>query len=318
MGRHRCCAFAVFYIYALSRPGILSSPSLAPPPPRPAAEMTFSTEYQFDSIDADIILLATEMDHSTEFHVHKCILAAASSIFNDMFSLPQNPDERYPDKIPVIPVTEHSRVIDALLRYVYPVSPPVIESLDDLSLVLDAAVKYDCSTAIIALRALLVSVRFLRSSPIRVYAIACRYGLDEEARLASRHTLSVNLFDGTPSRDLRYITAYEYHQLLSLHKNRSSAAIALLQIPRETKCMQCNGSAFTMDDPPKWWSEFEKKARAELMVRPTTDVIFGMEFLFKAAQASGCSRCPESVLDSWKFLQYLKESIDALPSTVTL
>ena len=49
---------------------------------------------------------------------------------------------------------------------------------------------------------------------------------------------------------------------------------------------------------------------------PTTDVVFVMEFLFRAANKAGCPRCLESVLDSWKFLQDLKAAIDALPETI--
>jgi len=71
-----------------------------------------------------------------------------------------------------------------------------------------------------------------------------------------------------------------------------------------------------MNDAPRWWYQFEKAAKEELEKRPTTGVIFDMEFLFKAAREAGCSRCPESVLDSWKFLKRLREAIDDLPSTV--
>jgi len=80
--------------------------------------------------------------------------------------------------------------------------------------------------------------------------------------------------------------------------------------------MQCNGSVYTLDGSPKWWFQFEKAAKAELAMRPTTDVIFEMEFLNDVVKEADCSRCPESVMDSWKFLRDLKGSIDALPATL--
>jgi hypothetical protein len=83
--------------------------------------------------------------------------------------------------------------------------------------------------------------------------------------------------------------------------------------PASNKCMQCNRS---VHGSPKWWFEFEKAAKAELAVRPMTDVIFGMQFLFNVTQATECSRCPESVLHSWKFLQDLKGSLNALLATL--
>lgn len=274
---------------------------------------TMTVSYQFDSADADVILLTTEADCSTEFHLHKCILAAASPFFYAMFTLPQDS----PKGLPVVPVTETSHELDTVLRYIYPVPDPVIASLDDLAATIGVAIKYDFTTAISTLRQLLVSRQHLLKAPIRVYAIACQYEFEEEAQIASRHTLNVNLLNATPCKELKYISGYDYHRLLALHLRRSAAALDLLTAPPDLKCMNCNSSAFTVHDAPRWWYEFERGARAEVAARPTTDVIFGMQFLFRAAQAAGCTRCPESVLNAWKFLESLKGAIDALPSTVT-
>jgi hypothetical protein len=57
-------------------------------------------------------------------------------------------------------------------------------------------------------------------------------------------------------------------------------------------------------------------ARKELAAKPTTDVIFEMAFLAKAADSTGCQRCSGSVLDSHVFLGELKRKIDALPATI--
>ncbi|KAF4619703.1 hypothetical protein D9613_004845 [Agrocybe pediades] len=279
--------------------------------------MAITLDYNFDAPDADIILLSSDSaGGSTEFHLHQCILSAASPFFHDMFSLPQG--DHFTGKLPVIPISEPAHVIDILLRFVYPISRPAIASLDELCLVLGAAVKYDFGQAILSLRTLLLTPRFLRSSPIRVYAVASQYDFIEEAEVAARHTLSVSLLDAPPCEDLKYINAYDYHQLLRLHQDRSAAAVSLLKTPENVKCMQCNGSVFTMHDAPKWWSHFENAARKELEKRPTTDVVFGIDFVFKAARESGCSRCPESVLDSWKFLAGLKEVIDGLPAMISI
>jgi len=276
--------------------------------------MTIS-HYQFDSPDADVILLTTEVDCSTEFHVHKCILAAASPFFHDMFSLPQGDDDKH--NVPIIPVSESSKALDTVLRFVYPVSPPIIDNLDDLSAALSVAIKYDLASVILTLRKFLISPRFLQTSPVRVYAIACHYEFEEEARVASRSTLNVNLLDAKPVAELRYMTGYDYHRLLQLHRWRTDGLLQLLpEIPENLKCMQCNGSTFTMNDAPRWWTEWVKRAREEMRLRPTTDVIFGLDFLFGVAQKAGCTRCPGSVLDSWRFLKSLKEDMDRVPGCV--
>jgi hypothetical protein len=268
--------------------------------------------YQFDAPDADLILVSNSPD-ATEFRVHSCILSAASPFFKDMFSLPQ-PSSPLP--VSVIPVSELRSTLDSLLRFVYPIPDPPLPTLDALNPVLGAAIKYDFTAVINTLRNLLISPAFLHSSPSRVYAIACRYDLPDEARIASRHTLAINVLDSPLSDDLKYITAHAYHRLISLHRRRAQSALALLKVPEEVKCMQCNGSSYGVFAPPKWWLEFERRAQEELRVRPTTDVIFEIGFLARVANAVGCPRCPGSILDSYVFLEGLKKQIDELPSTV--
>ena len=268
------------------------------------------------SLDADIILISRQEDDPVQFHVHKCILASASPFFADMFSLPQSPRPSDETHLPIIPMSESRPVIAALLQSIYPVEDPKIDSLDELVPILAAATKYDITPVISMLGKILVSLPFVETEPARVYAIASRFDMEEEAKIASKYTLNVNLLEAPLSDDLKYITAHSYIRLLSLHRRRVDAAVAMLKPPQYVMCIQCNGSAFSVYTLPKWWYEFEKRARVELSARPTTDVIFGVEFLGQAVAASGCTRCPGSVLDSWKFLQELKDAIDQLPSTV--
>ncbi|KAJ3504370.1 hypothetical protein NLJ89_g7968 [Agrocybe chaxingu] len=273
------------------------------------------SKYQFDAPDADVILMTTEADSSTEFRVHRCLLSAASPFFSDMFSLPQGKTPR--EDVPTIPVPETAHVLDNILRFIYPIPDPIISSLDELTAVLAAAIKYDLVQAISAIRKILISSEFLKANPLQVYAVACRFDLDEEAKVASRHTLGIDLVEAPSIEALRHISAYDYHRLLKLHRYRSHAALELLNTaPENMKCMQCNGSAFTMDRKPGWWMEFERIARGRLEVRPSTEGLFEVEFLFMVARAAGCTRCPESVLDSWRFLKDLQRAIDALPATV--
>jgi hypothetical protein len=66
-------------------------------------------------------------------------------------------------------------VFTKLLSYVYPVPRPVIKSLDEVSCLLGVALKYDFVIAIEALKGMLVSPRYLKESPLRVYAIASNF-----------------------------------------------------------------------------------------------------------------------------------------------
>ncbi|KAG0703931.1 hypothetical protein DFH29DRAFT_413033 [Suillus ampliporus] len=268
----------------------------------------------FYAPDSDMLLLSSD---DVKFPVHRCILAAASPFFEHMFALPQPPDDpANEERRPVVPVSEPSSTVQVLLRFVYPVPHPTISSLDELSTILGVASKYDFLGVISYLRKQLISPAFLRDDPTRVFAIASRYDLEYEAQVASQHTLSITILDCPLSDDLRFITAHSYHRLLVLHRKRSENAQALLKIPEDIKCLQCSGPYYGAFVPPKWWKEFERMAKADLAVRPTTDVIFSMPFLSQAAEASGCGRCASSILNSHEFLSDLKQQIDELPSTI--
>jgi len=274
------------------------------------------TTYEFDAPDADLILRSND---DVDFRVHCCVLAAASPFFRVMFTLPQ--PKAYPSSdstsFPIVPVSELHQTLDPLLRLIYPVADPPMSTLDDINPVLAAAYKYDFPSVISTLRKLLIGPHFLESSPTRVFAIASRYDLEPEAQVASKYTLNINILDCPLSDDLKHITAHSYHRLLELHRRRAEAAQALLKVPDEVVCMQCNGHGIASSfAPPKWWVVWEAMARKELSARPTTDVIFGMKFLASAADGTGCPRCAGSVLDSYIFLGELKKRIDELPATI--
>ncbi|KAI0265082.1 hypothetical protein BC834DRAFT_825414 [Gloeopeniophorella convolvens] len=273
-----------------------------------------SSETFFNSTDADVILRSDDA-RPTDFRVHRCILSAGSPFFQTMFSLPQ-PKSAAEECVPILDVAEPSAVLDPLLRFLYPVPDPKVPSLDELVFLMDAAAKYDMTAVIDRLRALLVSSSFLETAPVRVFAIASRFELEAEAKLASRHTLGVHVLDTPLCDDLRHISAFSYHRLLELHRRRGDAACEALVAPEELRCMQCNGSQHNTFARPKWWGVFVTRAGEELRRRPTTDVIFSLKFLMECAHASGCARCAGSILESFVFLDALKAKIDALPSTI--
>ena len=265
----------------------------------------------FENPEADLIIRSAD---GVEFRVFRRILSEASPFFGAMLSLPQPPSD-LAITAPVIDVSEDSKIFGTLLQLVYPFADPSISTLDEISSLLAVAVKYDMIRAIETLRRLLVGPNFLEESPTRVYAIACRFDLEEESRIASRYTLRVNVLDCPLSEDLKYITAYSYHRLLDLHRKRGEAAQELLKMDETLKCIQCSSSHYGGFCPPRWWTDFELRARKELKARPTTDVIFTLEFLSRSMN-TGCQRCPSSILDSFSYFNRLRKEIDDLPSTV--
>ncbi|KAH9973001.1 hypothetical protein BGW80DRAFT_1310958 [Lactifluus volemus] len=246
----------------------------------------------FNAPDADIICVLMIHNQSTsKSTMHP---SPGSPFFQTMFSLPQPKSTTTDELIPVLDVAESSAVFDPLLRFLYPVQDPEVTTLD-------ALVPLLCAAA---------------NAPLRVFAIASRFDMEEEAKMASKHTLRMRVLDAPLSDDLRHISAYSYHQLLQLHQRRGEAALQALCVSKGLRCLQCNGTNPNAVAPPKWWGEFVTRAEEELRIRPTTEIIFSPKFLMQCALATGCPRCSGSILESFIFLDALKEKIDALPSTI--
>ena len=117
----------------------------------------------FDGPGGDIILrapLELGSDESKDFHVHKIILSVASTVFQDAFSIPQPPhptSELKNTTLDVVPVTEPAVVLETFLQFIYPVDPPVVESLRLLGALFQIADKYQATGVTTKLKHILVS-----------------------------------------------------------------------------------------------------------------------------------------------------------------
>ncbi|PSR70424.1 hypothetical protein PHLCEN_2v13675 [Hermanssonia centrifuga] len=140
----------------------------------------------FDRPTAEVILRTSD---DVDFYVYKAVLILSSTFFETMFSLHQ---PSLDDSIihlrnglayPVIAVSEDSQTLEHLLRFCYPVRHPKITDLQQLDLVLEAALKYEVAVAIELLREGLHS--FVHRHPLHIFAIACRHKLEPEAKLAA-------------------------------------------------------------------------------------------------------------------------------------
>ena len=130
-----------------------------------------------------------------------------------MFKLPQPSSPT--SNVDVVDLTDPPRVLELILRFIYPCPPPVIDDLALLSEVLVLADKYDIEAARSRLRPSLM--KFAKTEPLRAYAIACRLGFEDEMKIASSHTTSINLTEVTQLPDeFKFIPATEYHRLILL------------------------------------------------------------------------------------------------------
>ena len=189
---------------------------------------------------------------------------------------------------------------------------PSINDLDQLQQLLAAAQKYEISVALEGLRLALVSPTFVEADPVRVYAIACKFGLPLEARMSSRYTLSVDILQISQFEELSQITATDYLRLVRLHQNRIQQVLEQLDsmLPLAHGC----GSE------PRWWTVWKDCAVEELKKRPTSKFVFDPAFVMSCVKRASkhCKECSNNFMSgatsSW--LAVLKARIDALPDTI--
>lgn len=195
----------------------------------------------FSTEDGDIIL-RTQGSPPCDFRVHSLLLSLASPVFKDMFKIPQPPPvvPKLDVEPEVIYVTDPPHALDLVLRFIYPFPSPDIDSLDQLFDGLVIADKYDIIGARADLRLRLT--KFIEENPLRVYAIASKFGFEEEAEAVSPLTTKIYLpsLADLPD-DLKDISAMAYHRLIKIHENcRDEIEDIIDGVLFEGYCHDCN------------------------------------------------------------------------------
>ncbi|KAH9918222.1 uncharacterized protein BXZ73DRAFT_53092, partial [Epithele typhae] len=140
----------------------------------------------FNKASADTILRTVDR---VDFRVRRSILAEASPFFEDMFSLPQpiapiDANGNGANAIPIVHVSEDSKTLRMLLLLCYPVNKPDLVSLEEIVPVLEGAQKYVMEWPVTLLSRMLLAL--VPAHPLRVWAVACRTGLQDVARCAAK------------------------------------------------------------------------------------------------------------------------------------
>ena len=151
--------------------------------------------HPFNQSSADVTLHTAD---GVDFHVHSHILSQASPVFADMFSLPQPSSiSRDEDAVrPIVDVTDDSKTLERLLRLCYPIGKEKLDELEDIVPVLQAALKYDMEWPISLVTTDLLAIA--PRSPLKVWAVACRCGLEVLAQRAAYMILRKAKRSGQP------------------------------------------------------------------------------------------------------------------------
>jgi hypothetical protein len=81
----------------------------------------------FDVPDANLVVQSSDF---VNYRVHKPILAMASPVFKDLFSLPQPSDNEYVDGLPMVQLSEDSDLLNTLVSMLYPLHPVIPKSYE--------------------------------------------------------------------------------------------------------------------------------------------------------------------------------------------
>ena len=258
--------------------------------------------YDFEAPDADTILRCSD---GKELRVHKVVLSLASPVFRDMFSLPQ-PAE--PSHTPIVDVPETSDILAPLVQHFYPCSPPKVPDLrvwDNLYTVAD---KYNAEAATELLRDILIS-RFLKTAPFRVYALASRWGLEEEAKVASWESLKMDISKGIPEEDAKLMGVVAFQKLYHLHVNCRDRARALINDnPYTGGCVRgC---------PPFDFDGVVKVLSHRVSAKPRLTIQSLYSEIAAAPRMRGCSSCPNSLTKTHEWASKILRLISELPQTI--
>ena len=264
--------------------------------------------YDFNASSADAILRSFD---GKEFRVHQLILSLASPVFQGMFNLPQPTDP--PSQIPSVDVPESSDILQPFLQYLYPQLHPTIPDISMWAALYTVADKYNVEMVTNLLRDMLMS-RFLETSPLRVYALASYWGFEEEAKIASAKTLTMDIFKDLPRKDAELMGGGACQQLYLLHTNRREAARSVITdhprpSPSDSYC-KC---------PPPGYPNLIPALCRRLTARPslTLEELYEDVVVFDYQnKCNAGSNCRHSVRNMHAYFTSLLRGISELPQTI--
>lgn len=107
------------------------------------------------------------------------------------------------------------------------------KSCDLIEKVLFVAEKYEMPGPVSIVR-LFATTPLLVEQPLRLYSFACRYGWEEEVKVASNRTLKIDLFDPAYQDTLKQLPSKALLELLNLRHRRKEQYVLPLHVPPPT------------------------------------------------------------------------------------
>ena len=262
--------------------------------------------YDFNAPDADVILRASD---GKELRVHRLILSLSSPGVQGMFALHQYTDPS--SQMPTIDLSDPSDTLEPFIQYLYPRSPPSITNITMWAALYTIADKYGAEAVMEPLKDMLIP-RFLEASPLRVYALASRWGFVEEAKTASRRTLTLDILKNFPREDAELMGGGACQQIYLLHFKRRDAALALVEnhplpVSKDSACTCA----------PLSCKRLTPALRQRLSTRPWLTAEEMCEEIAKGDYPKKCgSNCRHTIKNVHGYFTSLLKAISDLPQTI--
>jgi hypothetical protein len=184
----------------------------------PATRRTY--DVAFTEKDANIVLQSSD---GIFYRMSSFTLRTTSGFFRGMMTLPPSGDiSSAAHRDDEITLDEKSVVVGRLLRMISGFETPKWKSFDEVEDLLAAAYKYEMPGPLAAARTTFMWP-FSAEQPLRLYAVAARYGWEEEAKLASKHSLTLSIHDKEHDSVLERVPSAWLLRLFRLHRERREA-----------------------------------------------------------------------------------------------
>jgi hypothetical protein len=295
-----------------------------------------------DNPKSDVILRSAD---NVDFRFSKFLLSLSSSFFETMFELPQSQNEAGSDSVkdglPLISLKEESKTVEKLLLSCCPITAKGlldIATLEDVQRLLEAAIKYDMEGLEKHVRRALVAPHFGEKDPMRVFAIACRYKLDEEVQIAAKYTLRLPILQRPYVPELEYITGGHIQRVEEYYGRCVDAAKAVAgnlkwlsrdsfvwfgRSCRNTSCPCAPGFVEVgmhrhSTLVQKWWFDYLQSTTVALSLQPYGEVVKRSDLMDTALrEACDCEVCGSRAFRELReFAELYAKEIDRVVSEV--
>jgi hypothetical protein len=280
-----------------------------------------SYDVAFADPDANIVLQSSD---GIYYRIPSFTLRTTSFFFRGMMTLPSidgaSPDSNSLNGGDPITLDERGQVLGRLLRMISGFETSKWKSLDEVEDFLAAAYKYDMPGPVATARTALVWPIFA-DQPLRLYAIAAQHEWEEEAKMASRLSLSLCIHDNTHTSVLARVPSGWLLRLFHLHRARRVGFKELVLKDRVyfgiSSCASCGKDLGKMIEEP--WLLLTTSMLWEIERCPAGGVLLDAEWKrWPDAEKCKftCGHCRQSY-DYWfRINSAVKTALRSLPSTI--